>query len=345
MFRFVCCLRLFIVCAILAATTGLSFAETRLNGAGATFPYPLYKKWFDDYAKVDPSVTFNYQPEGSSIGIRKILSREVDFGATDKFLSDAELKAAPGKLLHIPTVLGAVSIVYHIPGVDKGLKLSGDVLVDIFTGKITRWNDTRIKALNAGIQLPDNAISVVHRSDGSGTTNTVTEYFSLVNAGWAQKVGKGARVTWPVGTGFDGNGAVAGHIKATPYTIGYVELAYALENELSIAALQNRAGKFTLPNALSTWAAAASGLNRIPKDFRTSLVNQPGKDAYPIVSMTWLLVYQRQLDPEKGKKLVEFLMWELTKAEKMTSTLHYCPLPEKVARKVKGAIKSINYRR
>ena len=232
--------------AILATCTvaGTASAETLINGAGATFPYPLYSKWFSEYAKVDPSVKFNYQSIGSGGGIKQITSQTVDFGASDKPLSDEELKAAPGKLLHIPTVMGAVVITYNIPGVGKGLKLSSEDVADIFLGKITKWNDPKIAHDNPGVKLPNQPIIVVHRSDGSGTTSIFTDYLSNVSGEWTQKVGKGTSVKWPIGLGGKGNEGVAGQIKTTQYTIGYVELAYAFENKLPTASLKNRDGHF-----------------------------------------------------------------------------------------------------
>ena len=321
-----------------AASAG---AETLINGAGATFPYPLYSKWFSEYAKIDRSVKFNYQSIGSGGGIKQITAQTVDFGASDKFLSDQELKAAPGKLLHIPTVMGAVVVTYHIPGVAKGLKLSPEVLAQIYLGKITSWSDPSIVKDNAGIKLPSKPIIVVHRSDGSGTTNIFTDYLSAVNPDWSKRVGKGASVKWPVGLGGKGNEGVAGQIKTTPYTIGYVELAYAFENKLPYAFLKNSAGSFVEPSIASTSAAAAGATKSMPADYRISLVNQPGKNSYPIVGFTWLLVYQDQKDKVKGKKLVEFLKWELKQGQKMADKMLYAPLPANVAKMVEKTVNSI----
>jgi len=329
--------------AMLATCTvaGTASAETLINGAGATFPYPLYSKWFSEYAKVDPSVKFNYQSIGSGGGIKQITSQTVDFGASDKPLSDEELKAAPGKLLHIPTVMGAVVITYNIPGVGKGLKLSSEDVADIFLGKITKWNDPKIAHDNPGVKLPNQPIIVVHRSDGSGTTSIFTDYLSNVSGEWTQKVGKGTSVKWPIGLGGKGNEGVAGQIKTTQYTIGYVELAYAFENKLPTASLKNRDGHFVEPTIKSTSSAAAGAVKHMPADYRISLVNQPGKEAYPIVGFTYLLVYEQQKDPAKGKKLVDFLNWELKKGQKMAAALLYAPLPENVVRMVEKTIQSI----
>ena len=334
------CIPLFILLGILLIN-GAASAEILINGAGATFPYPLYSKWFSEYAKVDPSVKFNYQSIGSGGGIKQVTAGTVDFGASDKFLSDAELKAAPGKLLHIPTVIGAVVITYNVPGVAKGLKLSSEDVAEIFLGKITKWDDPKIAGDNPGVKLPSKPIIVVHRSDGSGTTSIFTDYLSGVSQEWSKKVGKGASVKWPVGLGGKGNEGVAGQIKTTSYSIGYVELAYAVENKLPYATLKNKSGAFVEPSIKSTSAAAAAAAKSMPADFRISLVNQPGKEAYPIVGFTWLLVYEQQKNPAKGKKLVEFLNWSLKKGQKMAAPLLYAPLPANVAKMVEKTVKEI----
>lgn len=330
---------LFVLLAMVAMGSAAG-AATLINGAGATFPYPLYSKWFSEYAKIDPSVKFNYQSIGSGGGIKQITAQTIDFGASDKFLTDAELKAAPGKLLHIPTVLGAVVITYNVPGVATGLKLSSEVVADIFLGKVTKWNDPRIVADNPGITLPNQPIIVVHRSDGSGTTSIFTDYLSGVSTQWAAKVGRGASVKWPVGLGGKGNEGVAGQIKTIKNSIGYVELAYAVENKLTFASLKNRSGAFVAPSIATTTAAAAAAKN-IPADFRVSLVNQPGKNAYPIVGLTWLLVYEQQKDATKGEKLVQFLNWSTRQGQKMAAPLLYAPLPTEVVKKVEKTIQRI----
>jgi len=329
--------------AVTASTAGIASAETLINGAGATFPYPLYSKWFTEYAKVDPSVKFNYQSIGSGGGIKQITAQTVDFGASDAFLSDELLKAAPGKLIHIPTVMGAVVVTYNVPGVGKGLKLKSEDVADIFLGKITKWNDPRIADDNAGIKLPNQPIIVVHRSDGSGTTSIFTDFLSAVSGEWKSQVGKGTSVKWPVGLGGKGNEGVAGQVKTTQYSIGYVELAYAFENKLPYAFLKNKSGVFVEPSIKTTSAAAAGAAKTMPADYRVSLVNQPGKDAYPVVGFTWLLVYEQQKDKVKGKKLVEFLNWELKKGQKMASALLYAPLPANVAKMVEKTVKTIKY--
>ncbi|TSK06561.1 MAG: phosphate ABC transporter substrate-binding protein PstS [Geobacter sp.] len=323
------------------ACAGQANAETLINGAGATFPYPLYSKWFTEYAKVDKGVKFNYQSIGSGGGIKQITAQTVDFGASDKFLSDDELKAAPGKLIHIPTVMGAVVVTYNVPGIGTGLKLNSEDVANIYLGKITMWNDPRIADDNKGVHLPAKPIIVVHRSDGSGTTSIFTDYLTGVNADWAQKVGKGASVKWPIGLGGKGNEGVAGQIKTTPYSIGYVELAYAFENKLPYASLKNKAGVFVEPSIKSTSAAAAAAVKHMPADYRISLVNQPGRDAYPVVGFTWLLVYEQQKDAAKGKHVVEFLNWSMTKGQKMAAPMLYAPLPENVVKMVQKTIKTI----
>ncbi|MBU5635888.1 phosphate ABC transporter substrate-binding protein PstS [Geomonas sp. Red69] len=337
-----------VVALTFSALSGSAQAETTLTGAGATFPHPLYSKWFRDYQAEDPGVSFSYEAQGSGEGIRKILAREVDFGASDKFLSDQELKDAPGQLLHIPTVMGAVAVTYYIPGVATGLKLTPHALAGIYLGRITRWNDPLIARENRQLRLPGKEIIVVHRSDASGTTSIFSDYLSSVDPSWASTVGRGTSVAWPAGTGAKGSSALVKKIREVPYSIGYVEIAYALENDLDTAALRNRAGRFVKPTMLSTRAAAVQGMKGVKvkvgaePDYRLSLVNQPGKDAYPIVGLTWLLVYRDQKDPVKGRKLVDFLTWQLKKAEKMTSTLHYTPLPDTWSSQVEKTIKSIN---
>jgi phosphate transport system substrate-binding protein len=327
-------------------TFGAANADILINGAGATFPYPLYSKWFSDYAKVDPSVKFNYQSIGSGGGIKQITAQTVDFGASDKALSNGELEAAAaagGKLLHIPTVLGAVVVTYNLPGVSKGLKLKSEDVADIFLGKITMWNDRRITENNPGIQLPNQPILVVHRSDGSGTTSIFTNFLCGVSQEWARKVGTGTSCNWPVGLGGKGNEGVAGQIKTTRNSIGYVELAYAFENKLPYASLKNKSGYFVEPSIKTTSAAAAGAAKNMPADYRIALVNQPGKDAYPIAGFTYLLIYQHQKDAVKGKKMVEFLNWELKMGQRMAPELLYAPLPANVAKMVAKTIKTIQY--
>jgi phosphate transport system substrate-binding protein len=313
-------------------------AQMMINGAGATFPYPIYSKWFDEYAKVDPSVRFNYQSIGSGGGQKQILAQTVDFGASDGPMSDDNLAKAPGKLLHIPTVAGAVAITYNLEG-NPALKFDGDTIANIFLGKINKWNDPKIAATNPGVKLPDKEIVVVHRSDGSGTTFIFTDYLSKVSAEWKQKAGNNTSVNWPTGIGGKGNEGVSGQVKQTPGALGYVELIYALQNKMPYAEVKNSAGEFVKPTIESVTAALATA--EVPDDFRFSMTNAPGKDAYPIAGATWLLVYQQQKDPAKGKKLVEFLKWSATTGEGMAKSLDYAPLPDNVQQRVLKRIEEI----
>ena len=313
-------------------------AQMMINGAGATFPYPIYSKWFDDYAKVDPSVRFNYQSIGSGGGQKQILAQTVDFGASDGPMSDENLSKAPGKILHLPTVAGAVVMTYNLPG-NPALKLDGETIADIFLGKIKKWNDPKIAASNPGAKLPENEIVVVHRSDGSGTTFIFTDYVSKVSAEWKQKAGNNTSVNWPTGIGGKGNEGVSGQVKQTPGTIGYVELIYAVQNKMPYAEVKNAAGQFVKPSIESV--TAALGTANIPDDFRFSMTNAPGDSAYPIAGATWLLVYEQQKDPAKGKKLIEFLKWALTKGEGMAKDLNYAPLPDEVQQRVLKRIDEI----
>ncbi len=325
---------------VLAVAARPVAAQTLVNGAGATFPYPIYSKWFDRFAKVDPAVRFNYQSIGSGGGIRQIIERTVDFGASDGPMTDEQLRKAPAALLHIPTVLGAVAATYNVPGSPK-LHFPPDVLADIFLGKITRWDDARIKAANPGVTLAAQPILVVHRSDGSGTTYIWTDYLSKVSAEWRQKVGRGTSVKWPTGLGGKGNEGVAGQIKNTPGALGYVELAYAITNHLPVASIRNRAGKLVEPTIASTTAAAASAAKTMPADFRVSITDAPGADAYPIASFTWLLVYREQSDAVKGQALVKFLRWAVHDGQALAPELLYAPLPAEVVKQVNAKIGEI----
>jgi phosphate transport system substrate-binding protein len=332
------------VCALLLTLgTGLhpAAAQLLMNGAGATFPYPIYSKWFDEYAKVNPQARFNYQSIGSGGGIRQITERTVDFGASDGPLTDEQLQKAPG-LLHIPTVLGAVVVTYNLPG-DPKLRFTPDLLADIFLGKLTKWNDPRLTAINPRATLPDQAILVVHRSDGSGTTYIWTDYLSKVSPAWLQQVGRGTSVNWPVGLGGKGNEGVSGQVKSTPGALGYVELAYAIQNHLPVSAIRNQAGKFVEPTIQSTTAAAAGAAKTMPADFRVSLTNPPGETAYPIASFTWLLVYKDQTDPAKGRALVQFLDWAIHQGQRYTADLLYAPLPAPVVKLIELKLKEISY--
>ena len=325
---------------LVAGLTTTASAQMTINGAGATFPYPIYSKWFNAYAKVDPSVRFNYQSIGSGGGQKQILAQTVDFGASDGPMSDENLAKAPGKLLHIPTVAGAVVITYNLPN-SPSLKFDGPTIADIFLGKVTKWNDPRIAAMNPGVELAGEDIVVVHRSDGSGTTYIFTDYLSKVSPEWKQKVGNNTSVKWPSGLGGKGNEGVSGQVKQTPNAIGYVELSYAIQNKMPYAEVKNQTGNLIKPTLDSVTAALATA--EIPDDFRFSMTNAPGHDAYPIAGATWLLVYQQQRDHAKGEKLVQFLKWAGTEGEKMAKDLDYAPLPENVQQRVLEEIGTIKY--
>jgi len=316
-------------------------AQTTLNGAGATFPYPMYSKWFSEYHKLHPDIQINYQSIGSGGGIRQVIAGTVDFGASDGPMTDDQLKEAKIKILHLPTVLGADVPAYNIPGVTTELKFTPDVLAGIFLGKITKWNDKAIAGPNPGVSLPDRDIIVVHRSDGSGTTYIWTDYLSKVSSDWQSTAGKGTSVKWPIGLGGKGNEGVAGMIRQLPGSIGYVELIYAVQNNIPYGAVKNAAGNFVKASLESVTAAAASS-PKMPPDFRVSITNAPGKDAYPISSFTWLLIPQQSKDPAKGKILADFLNWMVTDGQKMTAALSYAPLPEGVVEKEKEAIKQVH---
>jgi phosphate transport system substrate-binding protein len=323
--------RIFLGLAIAFGLSATASAQMMINGAGATFPYPIYSKWFDEYAKVDPSVRFNYQSIGSGGGQKQIMAQTVDFGASDGPMSDDNLSKAPGRLLHIPTVAGAVVITYNVEG-NPALKFDGEAIAGIFLGQIKKWNDPKIAATNPGVKLPDKDIVVVHRSDGSGTTFIFTDYLSKVSPEWRSKVGTNTSVSWPAGIGGKGNEGVSGQVKQTPGAIGYVELIYAIQNKMPYGDIKNAVGEFVKPTLDSVTAALATA--NIPDDFRFSMTNAPGKGAYPIAGTTWLLVYQQQKDATKGKKLVEFLKWALTKGETMARDLDYAPLPDSVQQRV-----------
>lgn len=327
--------------ALLAAGVACAGGQD-LNGAGATFPYPIYSKWFSDYAR-ETGVRINYQSIGSGGGIRQLTEGTVDFGASDAPMSDAEMAKLKSPVLHFPTVLGAVVITYNLPGVSNVLKLSGPVVADIFLGKITKWNDSRIAALNSDAELPESDILVVHRSDGSGTTYIFSDYLSAVSPAWRGGPGKGKELSWPAGLGAKGNEGVAGQVKQMAGAIGYVELAYAKQNGLSFASVQNAAGSFVPPSIESVTAAAAGAAADLPAntDYRISIVNAPGNDAYPISSFTYLLVYQNQPDSEKGEKLVNFLRWYLREGEQSAASLDYAPLPPAIVAQLEQRIGAI----
>jgi phosphate transport system substrate-binding protein len=327
--------------ALLCLTLALpSIAQTTLNGAGATFPYPMYSKWFSEYHKLHPDIQINYQSIGSGGGIRQVLAGTVDFGASDGPMTDDQLKEAKSKILHVPTVLGAVVPAYNIPGVSAEIKFTPEALAGIFLGKITSWNDSALTSANPGTNLPNQPIIVVHRSDGSGTTFIFTDYLSKVSSDWQNQVGKNTSVKWPVGLGGKGNEGVAGMIRQMQGAIGYIELIYAVQNKIPYGTVRNAAGSF-VKASLDSVTAAAGSVKNMPADFRVSITNAPGKDAYPISSFTWLLIPTQSKDAAKGKILADFLNWMVDDGQKMTAELSYAPLPENVAAKVKVEVKQV----
>jgi phosphate transport system substrate-binding protein len=311
-----------------------------LQGAGATFPFPLYSKWVAEYQKVDPSVRINYQSIGSGGGIRQIIERTVDFGATDAPMKEDEQSKAPGKILHIPTTVGAVVVGFNLADVTQ-LKLSPQVVAGLFLGQIKKWNDPKIAKLNPGVKLPAEDVTVAYRSDGSGTTAVFTEYLSKVSPAWKEKVGAGKSVSFPVGLGAKGNEGVAGQLKTTPGTIGYVELAYAKQTNIPFATIQNSAGKFVEPTLESISAAAAGAMAAMPDDLRVSIVDAAGDVTYPIASFTYILLYEEQADPVRGKALAEFLWWAIHDGQKFGGPLDYAPLPAEMVTKVETKLKSL----
>jgi len=317
-----------------------AFAQTTLNGAGATFPYPMYSKWFSEYHKAHPEIEINYQSIGSGGGIRQVLAGTVDFGASDGPMTDEQLAQSKTKILHVPTVLGADVPAYNIPGVTAELKFTQQALAGIFLGKITNWNDKAIASVNPDVKLPNDQIIVIHRSDGSGTTYIWTDYLSKISAEWQGQAGKGTSVKWPVGLGGKGNEGVAGMIRQMQGSIGYIELIYAVQNKIPYGLVKNAAGNFVKASLDSVTAAAASA-PKMPADFRVSITNAPGKDAYPISSFTWLLIPAQSKDAAKGKILSDLLNWIVSDGQKMTADLSYAPLPATVAAKVKDEIKQV----
>ena len=316
--------------SVIALGTSVAAQNVRINGAGATFPDPIYQKWFSEYNKLRPNVQINYQAVGSGAGIRQVTAQTVFFGATDGPMTNDQLLAAPGKVLHFPTVLGAVVPVYNIPGVSAELKFSGAVLADIFLGKITKWNDPAIARINPGLTLPGTNITVVHRSDGSGTSYIWCDFLAKTSPEWKRRVGVATAVNWPVGLGGAGNDGVAGLTKSMPGAIGYVELIYALQNKIPFGSVQNMAGEFVKASLQATSAAAAEAAKSMPADFRVSITNAPGKGAYPIASFTWLLLYENPKDKARAKTMAEFLTWALGDGQKFAADLGYAPLPKEV---------------
>jgi phosphate transport system substrate-binding protein len=317
--------------------TGAPAGQTiQINGAGATFPNPIYSKWFDEYGKLHPNVRINYQPIGSGGGIKQLSAQTVFFGATDGPMTDEQLKAAPGPVMHFPTVLGGVVPIYNIEGLQQPLRFTGPLLANIYLGKITKWNDPAIAAVNPGLKLPATDIVVVHRSDGSGTTYIWCDYLSKVSPEYKQKVGVATSVNWPAGVGAKGNEGVSGLVRQTPGAIGYVELIYASHNNILFGSVQNKAGEHVNATLQSVTAAAAGVV--MPDDFRVSITDADGKDAYPISSFTWILLYQSPSDNERGRIMVDFMKWALADGQKFAPDLGYAPLPQPVVEKEMAAL-------
>jgi phosphate transport system substrate-binding protein len=323
------------------AAASVSAQTVQIDGAGATFPYPIYSKWFSEYNKLHPNVQINYQSIGSGGGIRQLTNQTVFFGATDGPMTKEQQDAAPGKVLHLPTVLGGVVPVYNIPGFDGELKFSGDVLAKIILGTITKWNDPALAKDNPGVNLPASDITVVHRADGSGTTYIFVDYLSKVSPEFKSKVGVATSVSWPTGVGGKGNEGVAGLVKQTPGSIGYVELIYALQNKIPYGSVKNMAGEFVKSSLDSVTKAASAAATQMPPDFRVSITNAPGNGVYPISSFTWLLFYESPKDKAKAKVMVDFMQWALTDGQKLANELGYAPLPEGVVKLEQDALKKI----
>ncbi len=321
--------------ALFMLTGGVASAQMKLNGAGATFPYVIYSKWFDLYHQ-NTGIEFNYQSIGSGGGIKQVIEGTVDFGASDAPMTDDQIQQVKDKqsseILHIPTVMGAVVVTYNISGVSGGLKLSQDALAGIYLGEITKWNDPKITGINPDKALPDQQIIVIHRSDGSGTTNIFTDYLSKISQSWVTKVGKGTSVNWPVGLGGKGNEGVAGMVKQSDGSVGYVELAYAVKNNLPYALLQNKSGNYVEATFDAVSAAAAGAVKSMPADLRVSITNADGKNAYPISGFTWLLIYKNMKDPEKAGAIRKFLSWAMKEGQGYAKDLYYAPLPKEVVR-------------
>src|SRR3954447_21209984 len=321
--------------------TGAAAQTTKITGAGATFPYPIYSKWFSEYNKQHANVEINYQSIGSGGGIQQVTKQTVFFGATDGPMTADQLQNAPGKILHFPTVLGAVVPVYNLPNVSADLKFSGQVLADIFLGKITKWNDPAIAKLNAGVTLPATDVTVAHRADGSGTTYIWVDFLSKLSPEWKSKVGVATSVNWPTGVGGRGNEGVSGLVKQTPGAIGYVELIYALQNKIAYGSVLNAAGESIKASVASVTAAAAEAAKAMPADFRVSITNAPGKGVYPISSFTWLLLYENAKDKTQAKAMADFVKWALTDGQKFAPDLGYAPLPDAVVKLEMAALAKI----
>jgi phosphate transport system substrate-binding protein len=336
-------LTIFLLAAIACNNNGpgSGSGSTALQGAGASFPSPLYQKWLSEYGKLHPNVKIDYQSIGSGGGIKQLKEQTVDFGASDAPMTDADLKSAPGEIVHVPTVLGAVVITYNLEGLKQPLRFSSETLADIFLGKIKKWNDPKIAADNPGVTLPTSDVTVIHRSDSSGTSAVFTDYLSKVSAEWKEKVGAGVSPSWPVGIGGKGNEGVTGQVKNTPNTIGYIELVYAVKNNLPVAHIKNASGNFIEPSIDAVTAAAAASAGSMPDDLRVSITNAVGPQAYPISSYTYILVYKNQKDAAKGKALVDFLWWGIHDGETFGKELQYAPPPADVVKKAETKINSL----
>jgi phosphate transport system substrate-binding protein len=333
--------RIFSAALALVLAGLVAAAAQQISGAGATFPFPIYSKWFSEYNKLHPDIQINYQSLGSGAGIRQMTARTVFFGASDGPMTDEQLAAAPGRILHFPTVLGAVVPIYNIAGVSAELRFTGPLLADIFLGRVAKWNDPAITRLNPGVSLPADDIVVVHRSDGSGTTYIFCDYLAKVSPDWKKTVGVATSVNWPVGLGGKGNEGVSGLVKQTPGAIGYVELIYALQTRIPYGSVQNMSGGFVRATPGGVTAAAAGAAAQMPADFRVSITNAPGANAYPISSFTWLLFYESPKDKQAAKTMVDFMRWALTDGQKYCEDLGYAPLPEGVVKLELEALKKI----
>ena len=334
-------MRLSLIAAAVLGCVSVAADAQNINGAGATFPYPIYSRWFSEYSRTNPSVHINYQSIGSGGGIRQVSDGTVDFGATDGPMTDAQIAGAKVKTVHIPTVLGAVVPVYNLPGLNKDLNFSPDVIADIYLGKITKWNDSRLAKDNPGVNLPDQAILPVYRSDGSGTTFIFTDFLSKVSPEFASRVGKNTSVKWPTGIGQKGNEGVAGMVRQSPHAFGYVELIYAAQNKMPFGSVRNSSGKFVRASPDGVTAAAAAMAKAIPADFRVSITNAPGPNSYPISSFTWLLVPQHSADATKAKAMSDFIGWMLDHGEAEASSMTYAPLPQPVQDAVRQTVKRL----
>ncbi|MBI4468340.1 MAG: phosphate ABC transporter substrate-binding protein PstS [Acidobacteria bacterium] len=337
-----------LLCLLILSTGGCGGTkdgaeEVSLQGAGATFPYPLYSKWISEYHKVNARVRLDYQSIGSGGGIKQLTERTVDFGASDVPMTDEQLRTAAKEVLHIPSALGAVAVIYNLPGVASGLKITSDLLADIFLGKITKWNHPGISAHNPGVSMPNADILVVHRTDGSGTTAVFVDYLNKVSSEWVGRVGRGTSVNWPAGIGGKGNEGVAGQVKQTAGSIGYVELAYAEQNQIAYAEIRNRSGIFLKPSVANITAAAASMSAQVPDDLRVSITDAEGPAVYPISALTYILVFREQVDEQKGKAVGDFLWWAIHDGQKFTGPLQYAPLPDDLVKKTETRLRLLSF--